>query len=1103
MGNLLDSASIVLTPTAYDNGRMLSVKPNTDLFGAELLTQPVDLTTDFQANTPGTVIVDADTFTTSGGTFDGIKKLSLLTVGKKYRLVIEGDTTSSGFTLGSNAASGNEYGIGFGTHYFTAVINSNLWVRQQGTGTTNITSFSIKEDLSGDFDFSRNSAATRVNAQGLVENVQILSGDLVSNGDFSQEGAEEVSNGSFSQEGAEEITNGDFSDGSANWGNYITGSSTIVFTDVATLNIDASNSNVGIYQENVFTSGKQYKIVLKMKASSSFDAEILETQQASTISTIGSVSLTTSYQDFTFYFTATGSNDIFVHRKFNAASANQSITIDNVSVKEVLQDWSVKDYGAVSPSAVITPNTEGVKLEKTVSADWRSSFLVQPISYNSGSQYKVTFKLKNGNLPSGGSVYVRALYDSSSHTIVSNLTLTNDWVEYTYYYEADSNSLDISFGNVDWQNAGVGQYFYINDVSVKEVGQDWHEKSGVIVSVDSSGLVFDNSTGNDAAGVFQNIGLSDGKKYRMTATMQLLTGASNGNFALNSSTATGSGQSLVYLGATLVVGGDAVTETFDFTPASGDVSVQLSCFEANATFKISNISVIEITDDTNLPRINYEGFSYQDALGSELVTNGDFDVNGNWTNFGTPLVSEQSSTKYYTAPFSWYVNGDAYRQGIFSPNNFTLTNGKTYNVSLWVYALDGAEILSGLTNTDKSVFTSHAINQNEWTNITYSAIANATSASYISILTSSSTLEFYVDNVSVKEYLGQEVVPDSGCGSWLLEPQSTNLVPFSEDFSSGSWVKTNSSVVSGFASPSGILNAFKLINDATASVNKYIRTIPSATSGTDYSLSLFAKKGEYDKLRIEDGNNSQGAWFDLSNGTLGTVGGSVVAKIEDYGNGWYRCSITKPSITTNIFFAIVGSNIENIQVGDGTSGVYIWGAMLEQQSYATSYIPTNGAISTRLQDIANNSGNATLINSTEGVLYAEIAALEDLGTARRYISLSDGSSNNDLRLYFNNSVGTIVALSKVGGVTQFSMFGSGYDLTEAHKIAVKYKVNDFALWVDGVEVATDSSGSVNAANTFNELAFNGNSLPFFGKAKAVVVYKEALTDEQLTCLTTI
>ena len=63
----------------------------------------------------------------------------------------------------------------------------------------------------GDFDFSRNSAATRVNAQGLVENVQILSSNLVQNGDFSEEGVQEVSNGSFSQEGVELVVGGDFS----------------------------------------------------------------------------------------------------------------------------------------------------------------------------------------------------------------------------------------------------------------------------------------------------------------------------------------------------------------------------------------------------------------------------------------------------------------------------------------------------------------------------------------------------------------------------------------------------------------------------------------------------------------------------------------------------------------------------------------------------------------------------------------------------------------------------------------------------------------------------------------------------------------------------
>ena len=130
----------------------------------------------------------------------------------------------------------------------------------------------------------------------------------------------------------------------------------------------------------------------------------------------------------------------------------------------------------------------------------------------------------------------------------------------------------------------------------------------------------------------------------------------------------------------------------------------------------------------------------------------------------------------------------------------------------------------------------------------------------------------------------------------------------------------------------------------------------------------------------------------MSNGTFSAVGSSVVAKIEDYGNGWYRCSITKPSITTSIFFVIAGSNSQSLQVGDGTSGIYIWGAMLEQGNIS-SYIPTSGSQVTRNQDVCTNGGSLASINSTEGVLYAEIARSEE-ENLYRLLGIDDGTSNN-------------------------------------------------------------------------------------------------------------
>ena len=60
------------------------------------------------------------------------------------------------------------------------------------------------------------------------------------------------------------------------------------------------------------------------------------------------------------------------------------------------------------------------------------------------------------------------------------------------------------------------------------------------------------------------------------------------------------------------------------------------------------------------------------------------------------------------------------------------------------------------------------------------------------------------------------------------------------------------------------------------------------------------------------------------------------------------------------------------------------------------------------------------------------------------------------------------------------------------------------LWVNGVNKNVTTIGNVLSVGTLNNLEFNspyGNNL--LGKHKALAVYKEALTDAQLQCLTTI
>ena len=174
---------------------------------------------------------------------------------------------------------------------------------------------------------------------------------------------------------------------------------------------------------------------------------------------------------------------------------------------------------------------------------------------------------------------------------------------------------------------------------------------------------------------------------------------------------------------------------------------------------------------------------------------------------------------------------------------------------------------------------------------------------------------------------------------------------------------------------------------------------------------------------------------------------------------------------------------------------------LEVGSYATSLIPTVSGQVTRNQDIFSRDGIGSLINSTEGVLFAEISALSDDGTNRRISIAKD--ANNKINMVLSTSSNTVQAIVISLGSVQFNASYAISDTTLFFKVAIKYKENDFALWINGVEVATDTSGNTFTSGELNKLVFDnsdGNN-PFYGKVKQLQVYDTALTDEQLLQLT--
>ena len=344
-------------------------------------------------------------------------------------------------------------------------------------------------------------------------------------------------------------------------------------------------------------------------------------------------------------------------------------------------------------------------------------------------------------------------------------------------------------------------------------------------------------------------------------------------------------------------------------------------------------------------------------------------------------------------------------------------------------------------------------------------------------------------------------------GALLLEPQRSNLITNSESFlgTSGSASLTNSDALSPYSS----INGFKISEVSTNSYQSRIYTNIGYVGGSSYTVYVFAKASTNDRFVLFGQQSSQPiVGYDLTNGAILTESNVTSSFIDNYGNGWYRCGFTYTSALTQtsqygINLIKEGTTNTYIYNGNTNQNVLFFGASLEQGSYATSYIPTQGSAVTRSADACNNGGNEQVINSTEGVLFAEIAPLAN-DLTNRHIGISDDTNTNRLQIFFNIYGTTqIRTLNLVNNVKYFDMQSNVTLVNGYVKVAVKYKENDFSLWVNGVEVATDNSGLVWSNGVLDTLKFSdgNNASPFYGNTKDIRLYNTALTDAELQALT--
>jgi hypothetical protein len=462
------------------------------------------------------------------------------------------------------------------------------------------------------------------------------------------------------------------------------------------------------------------------------------------------------------------------------------------------------------------------------------------------------------------------------------------------------------------------------------------------------------------------------------------------------------------------------------------------------------------------------------GLGSEEVVDGGFDNASSWY---TDIATISNSRAIF-------IDGTGAYSNVRQSN--VLTINKTYEVTIDVTINSGGgfKIQDGNGNTYKQI-TDSGIHTFRFTSIGVSSVF------YIARNQGGVAYNMYVESVSVREIT--EVNTDvprldytgGGCPSLLLEPTSTNYIKYSEDFTQSYWSAGGGQIRTyGYLSPEGTYNASLIQKGA----GTYTSTggIP-LTDGQTYTFSFYAKRKTPTTItaRIQE---------------LGGNYTSYVSQSITFTDEWERYEITGVK-------GVDGNQARVVFDGIGTGEeFYVWGAQLEQQPYATSYIPNYGTSAgvTRSQDVGGSTGDlSSVVNSSEGVLMTEIGGFSSEVEQNHSIAITGANNDNRIYIYRSNDDDKYAFAVFSGGSLQCNIKSGEVDFSQNVKIAAKYKENDFALWINGLEVVSQSSGVSPIGLSKFYLNQGGGTNLFYGKIKQIRYYNEALSDTELQELTTL
>jgi hypothetical protein len=342
---------------------------------------------------------------------------------------------------------------------------------------------------------------------------------------------------------------------------------------------------------------------------------------------------------------------------------------------------------------------------------------------------------------------------------------------------------------------------------------------------------------------------------------------------------------------------------------------------------------------------------------------------------------------------------------------------------------------------------------------------------------------------------------NGSCPSLLVEPQRTNLLIYSQQFDNINWGSFNqlSFTANAGISPDGTNNAFLFTKNIASTVGWKSINISTLTSGVTYTLSAFVKKGTVGNnaiLRIAGVAFPPAITYEFNFDTETITNGGSFTKLA---NGWYRISGQRTATSTGSGDFQIG--VTSTLTTD-LNNVLIYGAQLEAGSYPTSYIPTVASTVTRNADVISKTGISSLIG-TEFTMFFD--GFESMGgassrylilkgastTYNNYISI-EGLSGNRIGFYIYNNVGALVFAASSGAFTNGQRI----------KLAARCKNNDFAVYLNGVLLGSQASGTVPTTSNLY-LGYYTDYTDNYNKINSATIFNTALTNTELAQLTTL